>query len=95
MYTLKFSPAAYRLFKKLPQTVRENILDHIQVLKTTPHTGELLKGKHRTFYSLHLSLEGVAYRVIYQVFVGAETIIIRLADKRENIYKRLDEMKIQ
>jgi mRNA-degrading endonuclease RelE of RelBE toxin-antitoxin system len=95
MYSLKFSPAAYRLFKKLPQSLRDKILDQVQVLKTNPHAGEPLNGKHRTFYSLHLSFEGIAYRVIYQVFVEAETIIIRLADKRENIYKRLDEMKIK
>jgi mRNA-degrading endonuclease RelE of RelBE toxin-antitoxin system len=45
--------------------------------------------------SLHLSIEGTAYRIIYQIFHKSETIVIRLAVPRENIYRKLDKMKRQ
>ena len=35
------------------------------------------------------------YRIIYQVFQTSETIVVRLAGTRENIYKKLDEMKLK
>ena len=35
------------------------------------------------------------YRIIYQVFQKSETIVVRLAGTRENIYKKLDEMKFK
>jgi hypothetical protein len=64
------------------------------VLKREPLTGEQLKGKYRHLRSLHLSIQGTAYRIIYQVFQKSETIVVRLAASRENIYRKLDEMKL-
>jgi mRNA-degrading endonuclease RelE of RelBE toxin-antitoxin system len=45
--------------------------------------------------SLHLSIEGTAYRLIYQVFPKSEMIVVRSAAPRENIYRKLDEMKVK
>ena len=39
-----------------------------------------------------LGAPGVAYRVLYQVVSQTDTIAIFLADKRENIYRRLEYM---
>jgi mRNA-degrading endonuclease RelE of RelBE toxin-antitoxin system len=65
------------------------------VLATNPYAGEPLKGKYHLLRSLHLTIDGTAYRLIYQVFQQSETIVIRLAATRENIYRRLDEMKLK
>jgi mRNA-degrading endonuclease RelE of RelBE toxin-antitoxin system len=54
-----------------------------------------LKGKYRFLRSLHLSIAGTAYRIIYQIFPKSETIVVRLAATRENIYRKLDEMKVK
>ena len=54
--------------------------------------GEPLQGRYRQLRSIHLTHEGVSYRIIYQVFTNTETVSIYLADKRENIYKRLMHM---
>ena len=94
MYRIEFEPAAFRIFKKLPREIKEVMATKAQVLKQTPFMGEPLKGKHRLLRSLHFGYKGTAYRIIYQVFSETHMIIIRLADKRENIYRRLEEMGI-
>ena len=35
----------------------------------------------------------LGFKPLYQVFARRETIVIRLAATRENIYRRLDAMK--
>ena len=93
MYQLVFESAGYRLFKKLPQPIKKIITQNAARLKTEPLIGEQLKGKYRKFRSLHFSHQGVAYRIIYQVYEATQTVSVRLADKRENIYKRLERME--
>jgi mRNA-degrading endonuclease RelE of RelBE toxin-antitoxin system len=94
MYTLNIDKPALTLFKKLPQHIQQALIAKAQVLKTNPTAGEPLKGKYRHLRSLHLSIQGTAYRIIYQVFQKSETIVVRLAASRENIYRKLDEMKL-
>lgn len=92
MYTISFEPGGYRVLKKLPKDVREKLLSKADILKTNPLAGKQLVGVHRFFRSLHVGHKGVQYRIIYQVFSETKTIIIRLADTRENIYRRLEHM---
>ena len=94
-YTLNIDKPALTLFKKLPKPVQAALIAKAQVLQTKPQAGELLKGKYRSLRSLHLSIGGTAYRIIYQVFQKSEMIVVRLAAPRENIYRRLDEMKLK
>jgi mRNA-degrading endonuclease RelE of RelBE toxin-antitoxin system len=94
-YTLYIDKAALTLFKKLPARTQRLLIQKAQVLTTNPHAGEPLKGKYRLLRSLHFSLHGTAYRIIYQIFQQSETIVIRLAATRENIYRKLDEMKFK
>src|SRR5689334_24868815 len=94
-YTLNIDKPALTLFKKLPQNLQRILIEKAQVLTTNPTTGAALKGKYRMLRSFHLSIEGTAYRIIYQVFQTSETIVVRLAAPRENVYRRLDEMKVK
>lgn len=93
-YTLNIDKPALTLFKKLPANIQRLLIEKTQILKTKPYVGAPLKGKYRLLRSLHLTLEGTAYRIIYQVFERSEMIVIRLAATRENIYRRLDTMKL-
>jgi mRNA-degrading endonuclease RelE of RelBE toxin-antitoxin system len=93
MYNVLFEPAGFRLFKKLSRPIKAVISQQAERLKTEPLIGEPLKGKYRQLRSLHFSHQGVAYRIIYQVFEATQTVTVRLADKRENIYKRLEHME--
>jgi mRNA-degrading endonuclease RelE of RelBE toxin-antitoxin system len=94
-YTLNMDKPALALFKKLPKPIQRLLIEKAQILTTNPHAGASLKGKYRLLRSLHLSVHGTAYRIIYQVFQQSETIVIRLAATRENIYRKLDEMKVK
>lgn len=94
-YTLNIAKPALVLFKKLPKNTQQILIQKAQVLATNPYAGEPLKGKYRLLRSLHLTIDGTAYRLIYQVFQQSETVVIRLAATRENIYRRLDEMKLK
>lgn len=93
-YTLNIDKPALTLFKKLPKNIQHLLIEKAQVLTTKPYAGAALKGKYRLLRSLHLTLEGTVYRIIYQVFARSETIVVRLAATRENIYRRLDAMKL-
>ncbi len=92
MYSLGFETHAYRIFKKLDAHSKEEITRQAERLCENPFLGNPLQGRFRRYRSLHFSLKGVAYRIIYVVIPEQKHIIIQLADKRENIYKRLEEM---
>jgi mRNA-degrading endonuclease RelE of RelBE toxin-antitoxin system len=94
-YTLNIDKPALTLFKKLPEPIQAALIEKAKVLKTKPFTGESLKSKYRHLRSLHLTIHGSAYRIIYQVFPKSEAIVVRLAAPRENIYKKLDEMRLK
>jgi mRNA-degrading endonuclease RelE of RelBE toxin-antitoxin system len=93
-YTLNIDKPALTLFKMLPQQIQQALIEKAQALRINPTAGEPLKGKYRHLRSLHLSIQGTAYRIIYQVFQKSEQIGVRLAASRENIYRKLDEMKL-
>jgi len=94
-YTLNIDKPALTLFKKLPKNIQRILVQRAQVLITHPQAGQPLKGKHRLLRSYHCTIEGTAYRIIYQIFEQSETIVIRLAAPRENIYRKLDTMKVK
>lgn len=94
MYRVVFSNPATRIVRKLPREIQEVLVTHAGILKTEPMKGEQLKGKYRWLRSLHLSHNGTAYRIIYQVVSKPQIVCVFLADKRENIYRRLEHMGI-
>jgi addiction module RelE/StbE family toxin len=94
MYAIFFTNQARRIFKKLPQDIQDKLKAEAKTLNTNPLAGEPLQGSYRHYRSLHVSFNGVAYRIIYQIFSKANQIVVVLADKRENLYKRLQEMKL-
>jgi mRNA-degrading endonuclease RelE of RelBE toxin-antitoxin system len=94
-YTLNIDKPGLALFKKLPETIQAALIEKTKVLKSKPFAGEPVKGKYRHLRSLHLTIKGTAYRIIHQVFPKSEAIVVRLAAPRENIYRKLDEMKVK
>ena len=88
-----FSKPASRIVATLPREVQEVLVKHAHTLKTEPMKGEQLKGAYRVLRSLHLSYQETAYCVIYQVVSKSQTVSILPADKCENIYRRLEEMR--
>lgn len=85
MYAIFFTNQARRVFKKLPQNVQNKLKIETKALDANPLAGEPLQGSYRQYRSLHVSFNGVAYRIIYRIFAKANQIVIVLADKRENL----------
>jgi mRNA-degrading endonuclease RelE of RelBE toxin-antitoxin system len=94
MYAIYFTGQASRLFKKLPQDVQDKLKAEAKMLDSNPLAGEPLQGSHRQYRSLHVSYKGTAYHIIYQVLTKENSLVVVLADKSENLYKRLQEMKL-
>lgn len=94
-YTVQIDNAAYRVFKKLPKHVKKKVIAEAQVLADNPKAGKRLKGKYRRFRTWGFNFKGTSYRIIYQVFNKTETIVVRLADTRENIYTQLEDMGVK
>ena len=94
MYAIYFTSQASRLFKKLPQDIQDKLKAEAKTLDANSLEGEPLQGSYRQYRSLHVSFKGTAYRIIYQVLAKENSIVVVLADKRENLYKRLQEMKL-
>jgi mRNA-degrading endonuclease RelE of RelBE toxin-antitoxin system len=92
MYSVDFSPAARRLFKKFDKHIKEEILKQAEQLAQQPMIGKPLEGRFSRYRSLHFSYKGVAYRIAYIVKTELQSVLILLADKRENFYKRLEEI---
>lgn len=92
-YAVHIDKPALKLFKRLSPEVQRFLITEAQVLSTNPQAGEQLKGKYRLLYSLHRSFKGAQYRIIYQLFPPQEIVVVRLAGARENIYKKLEQMK--
>lgn len=93
-YTLTIDKAALVRFQKLPKPIQQTLIAKAQGLKSNRRAGEPLKGKHRLLRSLHLTIEGTAYSIIYQVFDRSEMIVIRLAVSRTKLYRYLTAMKV-
>ena len=87
-----WTATASKLFKKLPKNIQKKLRDEIHLLKLLPEKGPSLKGKYRDLRSLHTSAFGVSYRIIYRYESNEVTVV--LTSTRENLYKKLDEMKI-
>ena len=94
MFAIYFTNKARRIFKKLPKDIQDKLKAEAHTITDNPMAGAPLQGSFRQYRSLHTSYKGVAYKIIYQVFSKTNSIIIVLDDKRENLYKRLQEMKL-
>jgi mRNA-degrading endonuclease RelE of RelBE toxin-antitoxin system len=92
-YTLQIDNAAYKIFKKLPKPTQKKAISEAQALIKNPDSGKSLKGEFSYLRSLRFNFKGTSYRIIYQTLPKTSTIVVRLADTRENIYRRLKKMK--
>jgi mRNA-degrading endonuclease RelE of RelBE toxin-antitoxin system len=93
-YTLNIDEPALKVFKRLSLKAQRFIINKAQLLKSKPFAGKQLEGKHRLLYTLHCRFEAARYHIIYQALREQETVVVRLVGTRENIYRKLDEMKV-
>jgi len=92
MYQRVITPSAKRSLKKLPLTLRQEIVNATKILEGNPLTGEKLSGSLSFLYSFHFKHQDVQYRVAHTLDQEKKLVIIHFADKRENFYHKLRQL---
>ena len=92
MFEVVITRTAKKSAKKLPHTVREEIVKQSHQLKENPYLGERLAGSLHFVYSFHLTVEGIHYRVAYTIDTEKKQIIVHLIGPREGFYQRLKRL---
>ncbi|KKW17010.1 MAG: hypothetical protein UY56_C0005G0035 [Parcubacteria group bacterium GW2011_GWA1_50_14] len=84
------TPAAERALKKLPQEVRQFVLEGFsEKIRANPFLGDQLSGPLAWLRSFHFSSKGKPYRVVYNVESETSRVIIYYAGHRAEFYERL------
>ncbi len=83
------------MLRKLPPQVRKHLVSRALELATNPECGESLRGALKRFHSLHTVYRRTHYRMVYEVNKKLEEIVVRGVGPRENIYKKLRQMKLK
>lgn len=92
MFEIVVTASAKRVIKKLPHTVRLELVESSAILQTNPFGGERLSGSLSFLFSLHFSCEGKQYRAVYTVEENEKQVIIHFAGSRENFYEKVRRM---
>ena len=92
MYQALIARYAARLLKKFIPRIRNLILTEFERIAKNPYSAQQLTGKNSFLRSWHVYLEGVPYRILFQIDESAKTIIIRVFGKRDDIYKIIDKL---
>jgi len=83
------------MFRKLSPQIRKYLVKQAQKLASQPQLGEQLAGILNPFRSLHTTYKGTHYRIVYEVNTKLKEIIVRGVGPRENLYKKLRQMKLR
>ena len=92
MYQRVITPSAKRSLKKLPITLRKEIIKATKTLEENPLAGEKLSGSLNFLYSFHFKYQDVQYRVAYTIDLKKKLVVIHFAAKRENFYEKLSKL---
>lgn len=89
MYRRVITPSAKRALKKLPRSVRQDLMRATEILETDPFAGERLSGALHFLYSFHFKSWNVSYRLAYTIDHQEKLVIIHFVQTRENFYEKL------
>lgn len=84
MYEIRITPSAYRQLKKLPDFVKDRIVDKVFLLEKDPkpQNSKKLSG-WTSLYRLRIG----DYRVIYEVHNSQKSVVILKCMHRREIYR--------
>ena len=94
-YELLISRQTEKAFRKFPAHIRESLIAETMKLAEQPYLGEPLKGRFRLLRSLHINIQRVQYRVVYEVIEAKKHIHVHAVGNRENFYKKLERLKLK
>lgn len=94
-YELLMTARAKKEFRKFPAHIRTPLVTETMKLAAYPQLGEQLKGRFKAFRSLHLKIQNVQYRVVYEIIEAKQEVHVHAVGVRENFYARLERMKLK
>ena len=91
-YRVYITPSARKAAKKLPQAVKDAVLEASRTLARDPYAGERLTGSLHMLYSFHFTEDQSEYRIVYSLDHPHRLIIVHLIHTRENFYRKLKRL---
>lgn len=91
-YFIFFTKYALRLLKKLAPNIRYLISKEIELIAKNPNGASQLKGNLSFLRSWHAYIQGVPYRIIYEVKDGAKQAVIYVVAKRSEAYRLVERL---
>jgi len=79
-FEVRFTPRFLKEIKALDKEVQVRILQEVNLLKTNPYAGKLLRGELKGIYSLRIG----DYRVLYQI--KGNVILLLVVGHRKRVY---------
>jgi mRNA-degrading endonuclease RelE of RelBE toxin-antitoxin system len=95
VYEVLVSSSGQRALKKLPIQIRQALFEEAKGLSKDPLLGKRLEGEFKHLHSLRVIHGGTHYRLIYQIKQDKKQVIVLFAGSRENLYRRLTQLKIR
>lgn len=89
MYRLEFDREVVKYIKRANPDLRDKTQEELERLKISPKLGVPLTGVFKGMLSYHFSHQGVAYRIVYEIFPEEGFIGIVAIGTREGVYKKL------
>ena len=94
-YTVTMTSPAHQMLRKLPTPIRTYLVNQAQQLAANPHLGEQLTGTFSSFFSLHTTHKGIHYRIVYEINRRLNEVIVRGVGPRENLYRKLERLRLK
>ena len=89
-FAVHITPTAKRAAKKLPLSVRHEIVRLAQeIIARNPYDAERLQKPLDECYSFHFRMNTVHYRIAYRIVAREKRVDIVLVGSREGFYERL------
>lgn len=89
MYEIVILNSAAKQLRNLDKPVKDWIVVALEQIAKNPFSGERLKGDLTAVYSYHLRVEGVEYRIAYQIKEQEIVVVVLQIGTRENFYAEL------
>ena len=90
MFELKAIKAVKKDLKSLHSKLTEEIKNHhFNRIKEAPYESFELGYSFKGLRSYHFNFEGMAYRIVYEVFEADKLVLVIMIGARENFFERL------
>lgn len=91
-YLVRFTSYAFRLLKKISPNIRSLLIKELQLIAKLPYQAPQLTGKVSFLRSWHTYIQGVPYRILYEIKENGKEILVHVLAKRADVYRILNRL---